>query len=362
MYTFLKTRQLITYLKRLYAVEVGKSSDGVTHIHKDDEVLERKYYLETSTSIDAVYFNGMSKDNDALVCGVARRKDNICEAFLYLKINGEDLLLMPSMPDTRLEQSLTEAGEYHVQGIKITNFIPMRTWQLCYNGEMKPRGKQDQRVKVEMALTWSAWWPPFNYDSMMAPESMASDMAREHWSKDYFKLLKKFHQTHYEQMGFLRGTVKIDGKEYDLNMPAVRDHTFGSFRDWHTFHRYVLHFIFLDNGDCMAIGSVSQPAILSHLTIGYLCRHADQTVLPVKWCDYRLYHHGENKIMPKDYGFVFKAGNQEYAVKVNVEDEDANYFGNGRIAKIYERWSSVEVNGVKGRACVECQFNNVQKD
>lgn len=44
------------------------------------------------------------------------------------------------------------------------------------------------------------------------------------------------------------------------------------------------------------------------LTIGYLCRKADQSVVAVDSSDFHLYQHGENQILPKDYGFVFKAG------------------------------------------------------
>ncbi|KOB63079.1 Uncharacterized protein OBRU01_24954, partial [Operophtera brumata] len=130
----------------------------------------------------------------------------------------------------------------------------------------------------------------------MAPHSLAKDMARENW----------FHQTHYEQMGSLKGAIKIDGREQLVKMPCVRDHSFGKYREWRNFHRYVLHFIFLENGDCMTVGAV--------VTIGYVC----------------------------------------------LQDEESFYIGKTREAKFYERWSNVEVNGVKGKACVEWQYNNIQ--
>nr|XP_037872718.1 uncharacterized protein LOC101746561 isoform X2 [Bombyx mori] len=306
MYTILRVRQFLKYLKREHAVEVGKSGDGNIRVHEEDKKLEQKYCLGSNPlAIDAVYFNGMSREGDAVICGVARRPQNICDAFLYLKLNSEELLLSPNLPDTCLKQTESEGGEYKVNGIEVHNFIPMRTWKLTYNGSMK------------------------------------------------------LHQTHYEQMGVITGIVKVDGKQYELNMPAVRDHSFGPFRDWRTFHRYVYHFIFLDNGDCMAIGSVSQPAILSHLTIGYYCRKSDQAVFPVEWCDFQLYQHGEMQTLPKDYGFMFKAGGDIYTVKVQVDDEDVFYIGKERTSKFYERWSTVDINGVKGRACVEWQYNNV---
>ncbi|CAG5031566.1 unnamed protein product [Parnassius apollo] len=348
---------------RLLAVEFGHdlNSPENEYILQRDLNLEQKYDLgDYSQAVDGVYFNGMSKEGAAVVCGLARRPKHCCDAFLYLKVDNEDLLLSPNLSDTHLEQNTSEQGEYRVQGITIKNFMPMRAWTLSYNGEMKSRSNPEKRVKVEVALTWSAYWTPYEYDTHMPPSSIADVMAREPWSSDYFRLLKKLHQTHYEQMGFIKGTAIIDGKVHLLNMPCLRDRSFGPLRDWRNFHRYVYHFIFLENGDCMAVGTVSEPTVLSHLTIGYVCRKIDKAVLSVDSSDFQLYQHGENQILPKDYGFVFKSGGQSYAAKVMVNDEDVFYIGKEREAKFYERWCSVEVNGVKGWACVEWHYNNVQ--
>ncbi|RVE44733.1 hypothetical protein evm_010637 [Chilo suppressalis] len=361
MYTILKLRQLVNHCKHLLDVEFGRSSDGTVHIQRKETDLEQKYFLgDSPTSVDAVYFNGISKKGDAVICGLARRPNQVCDAFLMIKVDDEEMLLSPCLPDTYQEQSGLEIGDYIVQGLTIQKMIPMRAWNVSYSGEMKLRSDHLKKVKVQMDLTWSSIWGSFNYDTQMSARSMANDIAREEWSGGYFELLKRFHQTHYEQMGFFKGTITIDDRVHTINMPCVRDHSFGPFRDWRTFHRYVYHFIFLENGDCMAIGAVSQPAILSHLTIGYFCRHSDQTVHPIDSCDFHLYQHGEQQVLPKDYGFVFKTDGQLHSVRVLVNDEETFYIGKDRVAKFYERWCDVEVNGVKGCACVEWQYNNLQ--
>ncbi|XP_053607485.1 uncharacterized protein LOC128673569 [Plodia interpunctella] len=360
MFILIKLRQLFNHVKRLLEVESGRSADGIAHVHQHDVALEQKYFLgDNPHAIDAVYFNGVSEDA-VFVCNIARKQGFVCDALLMLKVNGEELLLHPNLPETRMNQERIEEGEYRVQGIEIKTFMPMRTWKISYNGELKSRSNPDKRVNVKLSLTWSAHFPPFNYDTQISAWSLARDMAREQWSATYFKLMKKLHQTHYEQMGFIKGTVTLNDQEHAMSIPCVRDHSFGPFRDWRTFHRYVLHFIFLENGDSIAVGVVSQPSILSHLTIGYVCRKLDnQKVFPVDSCDLQLYQHGENKIMPKDYAFSFNAGRQSYVVRVSFNDEEAFYIGDGKSAKIYERWCAVEVNDVKGRACVECQYKNV---
>ncbi|XP_026725037.1 uncharacterized protein LOC113491987 [Trichoplusia ni] len=358
MYVVLQLRQLKNSWSRQNAVDTGKSDDGNIHVHTQDVALESKYNLNGNPqAIDAVYFNGVNPNGDAVICGLARRLTNV-DSFLYLKINREELLLSPVLPDTYQIQNKDEEGEYKINGLEIVNFIPMRTWKVTYNGDMKPRNNTEKSLKVKVDLIWSAVFAPFNYDNQMSPKGLARDMAREKWSREHFKLLEKLHQTHYEQMGVLDGTVTIDGKETPISIPAVRDHSFGPFRDWRTFHRYVYHFIFLENGDRMAIGTVCQPAILSHLTIGYLCRQSDQAVLSVESSDFQLYQHGEHQVLPRDYAFSFKAGCQSYTVRLQVNDEDTFYIGKSREAKFYERWCSVDVNGIKGKACVEWHYNN----
>ncbi|CAD0199190.1 unnamed protein product [Chrysodeixis includens] len=358
MYVILTLRQLKNSWSRQNAVDTGKSDDGNIHVHQQDVALESKYNLNGNPkAIDAVYLNGVNSKGDALICGLARRLTNV-DSFLYLKINGEELLLSPVLPDTYQEQNKDEEGEYKINGLEIVNFIPMRTWKVTYNGDMKLRNNTEKKQKVKVDLIWSADFAPFNYDNQMSPKGLARDMAREKWSREHFKLLEKLHQTHYEQMGDLEGTVTIDGKETQISIPAVRDHSFGPFRDWRTFHRYVYHFIFLENGDRMAIGTVCQPAILSHLTIGYLCRQSDQGVVAVESSDFQLYQHGEHQVLPRDYAFSFKAGSQTYTIRLQVDDEDIFYIGKDRVAKFYERWCTVDVNGVKGKACVEWHYNN----
>ncbi|KAL4712305.1 hypothetical protein ACJJTC_004067 [Scirpophaga incertulas] len=362
LYIVLKVRQLVNHVKHLLDIEFGRSHDGAQHIHRRDVLLEEKYFLgDNPKAVDAVFFNGMSHNEELVVCGLARRPGQVCDAFLFLKVAGEELLLSPCLPDTYQIQGASEIGEYKVDGLSIQNFIPMRAWNVSYNGEMKLRNEPEKKVKVEMDLVWSSHWNPFNYNTDMSARSMASDIAREQWSPGFFKLLKRFHQNHYEQMGHLKGTVTIDGKQHNVHMPCVRDHSFGPFRDWRTFHRYVNHFIFLENGDCMAIGAVSQPAVMSHITIGYYCRRSDQNVYPVDSSDFQLYQHGENQILPKDYGFVFKSAGELHSVRVSVDDEQCFYIGKDRVAKLYERWCTVEVDGVKGSACVEWHYNNTQQ-
>nr|XP_032521754.1 uncharacterized protein LOC116773432 [Danaus plexippus plexippus] len=317
MYSYLKVRQLIVYLKHIIVEDTTSAENGTMHVWKYQAKLEQLHDLgDFAKSVDGVYFNGMSEDGEAIVCGLARRPNRCCDAFIYLKIKDEDLLLTPSLPDTCLQKSSDDGEGHSVQGISIKNFIPMRTWNISYNGEMKT--KSNTKVQVSAELVWSALWSPFEYDTQMSASCMAEDISREPWSRDYFKLLKKLHQTHYEQAGYISGNVRVNENSYNINMPCVRDRTFGQLREWRNFHRYVYHFIFLQNGDFIAVGTVSQPSVLSHLTIGYVCVKENQSVTAISGSDFKLYQHGENQVMPNDYGFVFQAGELKWSQRLGL--------------------------------------------
>lgn len=89
-------------------------------------------------------------------------------------------------------------------------------------------------------------------------------LSRVSYSSDCHSLANcSHHQTHFEQYGKVRGAVIIDGRFFPINTCGLRDHTFGWKRDWKQFHRYVIHFFQLENGDAITIGVVSVPVMFS---------------------------------------------------------------------------------------------------
>lgn len=116
---------------------------------------------------------------------------------------------------------------------------------------------------MQIDAAWSSVLPPFNYDVDISPLTVGRAIAREPWSRDFFARLEHYHQTHYEQYGQISGTATIDGVPYPLRMPCVRDHSYAVMRDWRNFHRYVMHFFSMENGDRVTVGVVSIPVTFS---------------------------------------------------------------------------------------------------
>lgn len=135
------------------------------------------------------------------------------------------------------------------------------------------------------------------------------------------------HQNHYEQLGEIHGSVKIDAIEYPLNLHVMRDHTHGSIRDWRLMHRYGIQSFTTQNGFRCArstnqpntqisprvfvffrgfMGTVCQPGIFSNLELGYVMTSQGQCA-PIEEVDLPLWAHGEGGQHPTDFAFRFKA-------------------------------------------------------
>ena len=105
---------------------------------------------------------------------------------------------------------------------------------------------------MDLKGEWSSKLTYFDFDTDMSPRALSRSMAREPWSKEYFQRLKEYaflspfpssqlkighkspnftnraHQTHYEQIGRIEGTVLVNGKEYKLHLDSMRDHSYGT--------------------------------------------------------------------------------------------------------------------------------------
>lgn len=144
-------------------------------------------------AIDAVYFNGSNSKMSWLVCGTARRPNKLVNGFLYLKVQefSDKLLVSPRLPDTCMKQTDFEVGSYSVEGLKITPSKPMQQWRVEYDGAMRFENDYSHNMEVKLQATWTTALPYFNFASDMDPRPTARAMAKEKWSRDHFRNLKK---------------------------------------------------------------------------------------------------------------------------------------------------------------------------
>ncbi|XP_049783379.1 uncharacterized protein LOC126184833 [Schistocerca cancellata] len=310
-------------------------------------------------AIDAVYFNLANEEGWHLITGTAHRPHGVVNGFLYMKVPNVGLLMSPKLPDTMMfRNELERKDKYGAEGLVIAPFQPMRTWELQYKGKMKSSTDESKLFDVEINAVWSSEYRYFDYDTDMDPLCISRAMALETWSREYFQNVRSSHQTHYEQFGKLHGKVTVNGKQYTIKMDGVRDHSYGEKREWKNFHRYVLHYITLENGMKISAGIICAPLAFSRLEIGYVYQESGEPI-PLNGCNLKLYQHGEGGTPPTHYGFSFEAGGMWYHVQVEIFERSEFYIGWEWETRVVECLGNFKVNGVKGWGAAEWQYRHM---
>ncbi|CAH1998610.1 unnamed protein product [Acanthoscelides obtectus] len=267
------------------------------------------------------------------------------------------------MPSTILDadpESLFSMEYFGAEGISFKPLEPMKKWHVSYKGKMKQESNPQNILDVELEGIWYSDYPWILFEVDSPAHVLATSFALEEWSKKYFQKLKETHQSHYEQMGFFSGKLKVNGKYYELdNLDAFRDHSFGHKRDWTIMHRYIYHMFYLKDGTKISVGVISQPCTSSNLMVGYVA-HPNKKVDMIDDCDLKLYQHGENGTLPTELCFTVTANHKTYELQVKYLLESIHYKGRAREAKMHERFHKCIVNGVSGRGISEWHYNNKQ--
>ncbi|XP_075225831.1 uncharacterized protein LOC142326986 [Lycorma delicatula] len=333
-----------------------KYSTSYREISFDDNIDQPQKLSELPQAFDAIFFIAASQDGYYVAAGSERRHHGIVNGLFYVVVPGKGILCSLKIPDTVLFGA--KENQYGAEGLIMTPIEPMKKWHITFDGEMKLYNNPEKRFHVKFEADWSSNIKYFNFDIDLDDHLIAEALALQDWSKEYFEILEKHHQTHYEQMGIMNATFTIDGEEFVANdMGSFRDHSFGLERNWDLMHRYAFFMIFLEDGTKASVGFVCQPISCSVFNMGYVCLPSGQ-VDTLQWTDFKLYQNGENGIPPLDHAFQFKAGGKMYTVQVSVEHEVIHYVGWRWQAKMIERFVKFDVNGIKGRGMSEFNYSD----
>ncbi|XP_041987767.1 uncharacterized protein LOC121739387 [Aricia agestis] len=337
----------------------GSAGQGVKAIVNPADMDRPQPLSDDPKAFDAVFFISATEQQDDkgayVIAGCERRAMGMCNGLFYIGLPGKGLLCSKKIPDTVLFGA--QIGEFGAEGLKITPVEPMKTWTVAYKGQMWYQNNPDKLVDVEFSGEWTASGKYFDYDTDLHPPAIIRSIAREPWTRKYFEGLRTAHQSHYEQFGNMKCKFTIDNEDFQLTLPAFRDHSFGNRRDWSLMHRYIFHHIFLQNGVNISVGLICQPSTASRMEAGVVKLPSGEMV-PVEWLEMELYQLGEGGTPPKDYAFRMKAGDEVYTVQVLVEYESIHYVSDEWEARMVERFCKFIVNGVPGRGVNEFHYRH----
>ncbi|XP_050396297.1 uncharacterized protein LOC126814892 isoform X2 [Patella vulgata] len=344
----------------------GVLTGGLTYGYglgqKDPETMESIQPVDFDPfAIDTTYFAAFGTNGMNIVMRVARRPDRCGEIWLFLDLPGIGQFQHPVHPDVHIANN--DSSSFNISGLQFQVLEPMKQWRITYSGLLRVglhndiNEKNEKFASVQMSFIWTAFTDCFNFDTDMSSDLISDGIAREPWTKQFYQKLESKHQTHYEQWGELRGRIKVEGfEEEKVCLKTVRDHTYGV-RDWRAFHRYAIHFIWLETGLVAQIGVLCQPQIFTHLKIGYVS-FPNADMVPITDVDLKLWEIGESGEPPEHYSFSFWADGQKFDVEVNGGMTLVWYHHEDRGNKILERFSTFKINGIPGRGLTEYCYRN----
>lgn len=109
------------------------------------------------------------------------------------------------------------------------------TWRVKFNGQLTD-GSSTFSAKFDGLFTSSE--DAIDFFTHMPAIRTAKAMAFEKWNKNYFSEVQKNNQVHYEQTGSINGKLILNEEQIEINLPCVRDHSFGM-RDWNYMNNHL---------------------------------------------------------------------------------------------------------------------------
>ncbi len=223
-------------------------------------------------------------------------------------------------------------------------------WKVVFNGELST--DNGEKINSSFKGEFIASAQPVDFFSHMATVRTAKAMAAEKWVKGYFDEVQKNNSVHYEQLGELKGELILDGKNMKIELPCVRDHSYGR-RDYNYMNNHVWLMAVADES-YINFSMVSYPA-MTMLEVGNY-KEKDKPMAFMINADYDR-EQITLGVVPENLQMIFTLEDKR-KVSVNAKKlyETAYPFQDGEYTLI-EGVGEYEIDGRKYRGIIEVGFN-----
>lgn len=223
-------------------------------------------------------------------------------------------------------------------------------WKITYCGEL---AKEDNtKAAAEFEGEFTSKEAAIDFFSHMPPVRTAKAMAGEKWSRQFFAEVQNNNQVHYEQTGRLRGILKIDGEPISIDLPCVRDHSYGK-RDWNYMNNH-LWLMAVNDTSQLNFSMVSYPA-LSILEVGNY-KAANCPMAYMLDASYDRSAVAEGCVPEKLELSVTLNDKNKLHIVAGKTDEESYFFQNGDYC-LMEGVGEFTINGEPFRGIIEVGFN-----
>ncbi len=286
---------------------------------------------------NSYYFSAHSYEKqESLYTRLGLRDDGSAEVWVYYCIGEKRYVL---------KDNLFKAEESPLKVIKENGI-----WTFTFEGDLTDL--EGNKLKASMNCKYLSQQEAIDFFYHMPTVRVATAMAQDDWDKNYFSGIKENNSVHYEQEGVLIGKAIIGDLEYEIDLPCLRDHSYGR-RVWNYMNNHV--WIAGLSKDCQFNFSMVSYPSLSVLEVGHL-REKDRGVEFVTKAHYDRNLIVQNQV-PQNLELDLEInGKRNIKVSVNLLHGEEYIFGNGDY-RFIEGIAELDVDGIKCRGILEIGFN-----
>ena len=286
---------------------------------------------------NSYYFSAhSSKKNQSLYVRLGLRDNGVAEVWVYFdddkKSYFHNHLLYPK--DSAPLKVYRENGQ----------------WAFSFEGALVDDDGKDVPAKLDCNFNSNS--QPVDFFYHMPSTRIATALSQDKWSKEYFEGFKENDSVHYEQEGKLFGTLILGEEEFTLDLPCLRDHSFGK-RVWGYMNNHL--WLAATDEDCFFNFSMVSYPSMSILEVGHV-RERENPIEYVKRAHYDRLEIVQNKI-PETLQLEVKTTTKR---KISVTAKLLRYvpyvFEDGAYTLI-EGIADYDVDGIKCRGILEIGFN-----
>ena len=114
---------------------------------------------------------------------------------------------------------------YTAQSSPLKVILDNGAWSFKFDGELT--GQKGEKFNGSFDCSFSSNAKAVDFFHHMPASRVGTAMAQDKWTKEYFKGVQENNSVHYEQEGRLNGTVIIGEQTYPIDLPCLRDHSYG---------------------------------------------------------------------------------------------------------------------------------------
>jgi hypothetical protein len=335
-------KELIKRSIAIYKIKRKKRRDFTeSELEKKHVDKSIKYFNDSS------YFAGISKEGFSFVTRQSFRVDKPNENWMMIAIPGEGIWGFEN-------KELPEGKGFKQGKLEYICKEPGKQWEIKYQGilpHLIPNDGKDGEFNLN--LKWEAKAPIVVFDKIGTTAlQVGSQIAKEKWTKEFFKKIKELDQVHYEQAGTFTGTFKWKDKNYNLKFTGVRDHSWGV-RNWKDWDRHFWLLGMLDDGRFFNFSLINY-TFVKNLQAAFIYNYDKyQTIYKLPTFE-KL---NLQPMLPKELSFEVQEVKNGPIKKVSIKMKDFFPFRMDNDYYLRQATSVFEYDGVKGIGIAEMGIN-----